>query len=521
MNQKNGLKRLGGFLNGAVNVLFYILMGCIFVATVILDKSVENPRPNTVPLPNAVYYVVALALLAVMFALLYLRKSRLSAKGFYIALAGVALATAVAQLFVARWMPSALEYFKSDFRQPVAAGMEIAKGGSLEGYTYFKTSPNNVNLAIALSFVFRVLPTYRAALYLGALLTNASMVLAALAVKNVTKKRGLALAVAVVGEVLVALTWRAFLIYTDNYGMIFVALMVWLYTTDFKPAVKVPLIILFGAIGCYIKITNLVVLAALFACGTVRWLRSPERRVNWKRAIAFTACFAVLFGGMLALQKPLRTHYGYKPGKYYKNWQYMFMVGQNTENLGEVGGGNGAVREKYIKKYKDQAKVSQALLNKAIKRIQRRGLWGNVVFYEKKINVAYNDGYFHNVQREPMYEMEHTLLYEIYFKVGKYYTIGASVMQVLWDMVLLTMMACAGFEIVNRVRRRKGLPAPAEDGADALARLAKIAILAITLYLMALEGRAKYLYMFMPIFLGAFGAMFHKVAAGLARREEE
>ena len=61
----------------------------------------------------------------------------------------------------------------------------------------------------------------------------------------------------------VALTWRAFIVYTDNYGMIFVALMLWVCTTRIRPAIKVPLMTFFAVMASYIKVTNLVVFAAV------------------------------------------------------------------------------------------------------------------------------------------------------------------------------------------------------------------------------------------------------------------
>lgn len=512
----------------ALNVIFDILMLLIFVATVIMDKRANVPLPNTVKQPNVLFYAVALVLLLVMYRAFYpLRDGMRCGEGegprgmdsrkYYGALAILFLVVAVLQFQVSRWFPLGEEMYRnSDFGKVSKCAWDIAHGGSFEGHSYFLISPNNANFTIILSFVYRLFGNQREAIMVGALLTNVSVILASLAVFNVCQRGGVAFAVAVVGEILVALTMRAFWVYTDSYAIIFVALTLWVYSTKLRPEIKVPLMIFIIACGTFIKMSNAILLAALAINGLIKWLRNGHGRPNFKRVALYALSFIVLFGGMLALQKPIRGHFGFVPGKCPKGWQYMFMVGQNTRGVGTIsGGGNNNARKQIIRKYRTREKVNQEFLRRAINSIKKRGVSGNLVFYMRKLTQAYNDGYFDNKQNEKMNKLAGSLWYDIYAREGKYYQYGAMLMQVLWDMVLLSMMLyCLGRVLAFIQKRRRPGQALCEEQQGAardMLNFVKLVIIGVTLYQLCLEVRSKYLYMFLPAFLVAFGVTLHTV----------
>ncbi len=524
------VKKVGDFLNVAVEALFALLMLCVMIATVIVDKHIAFRAPNTVAWPNIVYYLGAAALLFVIFCCCYARatgdRPALSGRAgpsegqrFAFALLGIAAAVGILQFFISRWMP--YQALGTDFTNISEAAWTVHEGGSLKKFTYFQRSPNNVNMAIVFVWIYKLIPQRGVIVWLGALAANASAALVSMTVFNVTRRRNLSLAVAVVSELLLALTWRSFLPYTDNYGMVFVALVIWLYTTALKPVYKIPLIVACAAIGAFIKITCVIPLLAVGIAVLIRWMRSGARRVNLKRVACCALCLALFFGGMLRLQGPIRARYGYVPGKYPKGWQYLLMVGQNTEGMGTVYAGNGEARRTYIDEYKDLAKVNRAFIADALASIRERGLWGNVVFYVKKLNAAYNDGYFHNVQTTRCRQAERNLIYEVYMKNGRFYQPGAALMQVLWDAVLLTMMLWAAWGIVARLRRGGAQPGDLGTRSDAMASallVVQIAILGATLYILCLEGRSKYLFMLLPAYMVAFGLMLHELCVAFARK---
>ena len=525
-----GLNQTGRFFETIVNVLFGILVILILCATVALDKTVNVAYPNTVPRPNAAYYLLAALLLLVLFRSLFVRRQRtghavLTPRRFYCALISMALVVAVLQFFVARWVPLPHDVFNSDFKQVMDTAEKIANGGSFKGVSYFQRSPNNLNITIVVSWAFRILHSQRAIIWLNALLVNISMVLTSLAVFSFTGRKDVALVVAALGEVLLALTWRAFLVYSDSFAMFFLALMIWLYTSRFKSAIKIPLIALCAACAFYIKVTSIIVTVALAINWLIRWLRGEDHKLDLRCMALYTACFIVMFGAVLVFQKPIRTHYGFEPGEYPKGWQYLFMVGQNSSGVGAAGGNNGELRDRFIEEYGDLKEINQAFFEQGMEFIRERGVWGNLKFYMLKLTQIYNDGYLHNVQNKKIYKMDRTFLYNLYVHKGDYYQFTAVIFQVLWDAVLLVMMAYTLYEfLVYRHRRKErrissdgraaSLPGERErcySRSQDIVRFSKLTLLGVTMYLLILEGRAKYLYMYMPVIIMTFGVMFQNV----------
>ena len=107
------IKKVGDFLNAAVEALFAVLMLFVLIATVIVDKHTAFRAPNTVAWPNIVYYLGAAALLFVIFCCCYARaagdKPALSGRAgpsegqrFALALLGIAAAVGVIQYFISR-----------------------------------------------------------------------------------------------------------------------------------------------------------------------------------------------------------------------------------------------------------------------------------------------------------------------------------------------------------------------------------------------------------------------------------
>ncbi len=127
-----------------------------------------------------------------------------------------------------------------------------------------------------------------------------------------------------------------------------------------------------------------------------------------------------------------------------------------------------------------------------MERLKSRGIRDNAIFYLKKLNVIYGDGYFHNVQavNSPISnELKHNILYDLLEKQnGKYYWVSAAIFQVVWNLVLIALLFCAC------MRKNNG-----EKG------MIPVFIMGITLYLLIFEGRSKYLYMFLPVFLVGAG----------------
>lgn len=112
--------------------------------------------------------------------------------------------------------------------------------------------------------------------------------------------------------------------------------------------------------------------------------------------------------------------------------------------------------------------------------------------------MAYNDGYFHNIQPYDKETVTRNIIYEIYSSDGKYFVQGAGALQIVWDVVLILLALDSVFVFLLKKQREINM-------------LFKIIILGITLYLMLFEGRSKYLYMFLPIYICFAGVILSEV----------
>ena len=336
----------------------------------------------------------------------------------------------------------------------------------------------------------------------GAFLTNLSVVLAVLTIYHLTQDKKISMFMAVCGEILIALTWRAYLPYTDNWGMIFVALIFYIYSLRVSNRYKIPLLFLAAAIGSFVKITVWIPFIAVILHSFVRWLQSGKIRISHRKLIAIVLCFCLILGGKKGIEGQLYRYYDKGTSEDAKGWQYFLMLGQNDTYYGVINGEDQDVWIAIKEQYPTHLERMNACLDEALRRIYDRKLLGNIKFYIKKINVAYNDGYFHNVQSATE-NMENNFWYQLYIKDGRYYHIGADIEQILWDFLLL-MMAIG---VLRKGDKEKG-------------SYFKVLILGVTAYVMLFENRSKYLYMFLPAYLAYGGLMLHQILQDAVRTEK-
>ena len=491
-----------------VNVLFLILMLLIGAAVLVWDLNYEIPFPNQCRMENVFYFVLAGVVLGAML-LLERRRSRDLCEWLYHWILGISgIFGGGLQLLISKRanLPS------GDFAEVMQAAISLSQGGSFAKNAYFIRCPNNANLAIFLSWVYRMLGDWRRMVFLGALLTTGSAILVSLAVRNFTKHRLTALWVFLAAEVLQALTWRAFLVYTDNFGMIFVAGVLFLLSTDLTYRWKVPLLCLTAALGSFIKVTVAIPMASIVLCFLLKSGFQKPDLAEGRKILYGVVCLIFSFSVLLIGQGCLQKHYRLETTEklYVTDWQYMFMLGQNSDSYGtyndlDAGEIFYRVNREAEEKGLDRGYVNEQFLQEALQRIQSRGWMGNLSFYLGKLDVAYCDGYFNNVQAGldgELKEPKMDFLYAVLDPAGALYSAGVVGLQVVWDSVLILLFLGAILSL-----REKGVE-----------NCLKLMILGITLYLMIFENRSKYLYMFLPVYLCLAGMGLYRMRKFLSRK---
>lgn len=522
-----------------VHALFRVFIAGLVIAIFFIDKNINTRFPNTVRWNHAGYFLIAAGVLCVAGSLMRTKKD-IEERKFQIWTAAIAAATALLQCMISIWMPINIS---ADFQMVREMAVNLASGGTLADHPYFAVSPNNINITLILALCCKIFHSWRAVIFIGALFVNLSVTLMAVSVKKVTKHRLCGISVQVVGEVLAALTWRAFLPYTDNYAMVFAALMIFVYVSEKKAMQKIAWIIVSGLAGTFIKQTVFLILLAIGLHSIIVLLQTPRCRkqvsnaqrgnsgrnlvtvnaesVNRNKQAAVRAgialfLFVAVFMAFQGIQNHTRRSLRYEASKAAKNWTYLFMVGQNQEYYGVVNGEDSALREQILKQY-PQDGWNRAFVKEALHRIKSRGLLGNICFYLMKLDVAYNDGYFHNMREFDRGGVKHNLCYALYVdEETPWYALGAGLMQVSWDIVLALLMwntlfsnryASAESDTENETKNETVNNTMKKTNQETFC---EIMILGITLYLMLFEGRAKYIYMFLPVYLFYAGVILDR-----------
>lgn len=472
------VKKIGNRIELIIQYLFVFSMMCIIGATIFIDKTIQNKSMNTLPYPNVLYYCISILVLMVIFVALK-KNFQISDKLTWTVVGVVFVLVIVWQWKLSYWVPD-LPEMKGDFGWIKGAAKGLAQGHNLGEYSYFKKSKNNINVVFYLSYIYRIVKDWRIVIFIGALGTNIAALFVALTVKECVNDNRYMILALLGSEMLLALTWRAFIVYTDNFAMPYVAIALFVLMSKLSDKWKIPLFMIAISIAAFIKITCLIIVLALIPEAILSCIRKDKKQtlIRWCYCIA---CFTVVMGCSMFLQKGLIKKYQYTTSRDVKGWQFMFMVGQNDENYGVNNQDDKLLRQKYIQESTTNEELNALCLEEAIRRVKERGL-SNVIFYLDKANIIYGDGYFDKVKTINVHDGSRKA--DIYVEGGYFYEMFYTLLQVIWFSVLLMML-------LGYIFGEKNL----------IPLFYPIAVMGITLYTLLFEGRSKYLYMLLPVFI--------------------
>lgn len=498
MNLTNNNKEI---MEKIINILFSILIIGIIIGTIFVDRKIDYSHINNLSTYNCFFYLIAAVFISLVLFFGYktreyaLEKKQWIITTFIIAFIFVAFQTVICKSFPV--------FMGTDFEYVRKAAISMAESGGLDNRKYFMQFPNNLNIVTVFALLYKVFKKWRVVMLFMSLSINIAMVLISMTVVKITKSRKTGILTLFIGEMLVALAFRSFVPYTDGMGILFAAIVIYLYFSNLRYKLKMPLIILFGMIGTYIKVTFLIIMLAMGIHSFIMMLKNKEvKTVVVKSIITVT----VFFLGLISLkgtERIVRNQIKFEPGVNKATPEFFFMMGQNDKYFGTVNSEDYENKWKFRAKYGEQANTKY--LEKGFERIRNRGVWGNVKFYIKKLDVAYDDGCFSTqIQYDDSKVDKTNAVYKMYFnKDSKLYKLSSNIWQVLWNMILLSLM-------INTMLF-------CEKRAFCIDSFFEIVILGITFYLMIFENRAKYLFMFLPVYICYAGIIFKRITSSYKR----
>lgn len=483
-----------------ISIIFALMMGFTFFVMLFLGKIIHHNNENLCSLPNIIYLVIGLLLLAAgslgYHFLLQKQINSWSHKKCVTMLWMVQIVFVMMQI----WIFSRI-YFHSDWdcgtmdhvSEVVAGGEGFGLGDSF--IDYFSRFPNNMFLLGILSMIKSIgmkcglTDVYMPTVIVSIICMNVSAVLGVLSARRLLADRDITVLVYVLMQILVGWNAWEFIPYTDVFSVLFASLVLYLYLTRKNAASSYYrwfLIALFSMLGYYMKPSSCIVFIAIFIYEMIGLNRS-----NGKKAIRILltfVCAAILTG---AIQMSIRQYIGIPTDSDKAfNMLYFVMLG-----LGENATGAYDWAElEYAKSFDTPEERQEGIHSRITDNLKKKGIKGLLAFEVKKLLLNYDDGSFfwgregdfflENEDRTLPADAVSCILKKYYYMENN--TWLPVIMQTVWVVVLCLNVIAAGLLL-----RQK----PDEKW------ILCLSIIGITLFTLLFEGRSRYLLTYVPYYV--------------------
>ncbi len=456
-----------------VKALYIILLVIIIIGTSFFENYAIVARHNVnYMLPNIIFY--ALALLVCIMLLFW--KSP-SVKCMLI----IPILLSCLSLVIALWFPVDLG---ADFMQVHKFAVLFPRAFSEDKNIlyHFQTFPFQINDATIYGILYKITGIWRSNVLFGTLSVITASIISASIVYKLTKNLKCAIMCLTLILCLCALNPRCFIPYSDNIGMPFVCLILFLYFT--KSEYKWLFILITTGVGYVIKPTVAIptiaiILIEIFTLNIHNTCKPQSGMLG----------LLLMIITVVSLPQIIKkgVHFTPAPEKQL-GLSFFLFEGQNTATYGTV---NGQDFQSAYSIYPVESRDKE-LIKLGIQRIEERGIANNIKFYIKKIIVSHKDGLFNYQYRyfandSEIAKKESVLLGKVMTHNGKYFQYYVGFMQTIWNTILLLMLIGSvvyktSYSNINNLG------------------VLQLTILGVITYTLLFENRAKYLFMFLPIY---------------------
>lgn len=398
----------------------------------------------------------------------------------------------------------------------------IRNGGTMAGMSIdvgYSIYPNNLLLFYLfcliekVGVVFSMEEPYHLCIYLSCLSVNLSCFLGHLILLRFTRSVVVRSCYLLAGGVVILFSPWIMIPYSDTFGMLFVMLGMWGLLCVDNDYLKWVVVAFASVIGYSIKPTCIFPLFAAYLIAGVRYIFSLRKR--WKELCGLVLC-TMLFWGMGSLIPLWIQHaYSFKLLPQCRiTYTHYLMMGINDQ----TGGGFNFDDLQYSSRFPDVAARQQGNMEEFSRRLEALMAEGKLAqFFANKALINFNDGTFAWAGEGNFYAQrgEHdNVLWEwfcetfvppgVWESQGKFYPLYRTVMQVFW-LLILTGIVLAGMDR-KRFRGEKACM--------------MIVLSGLMVFVMLFEARARYLYLYAPVFLvlslAGYEGMWRRLGVALA-----
>lgn len=456
------------------------------------------------PLPNWVDFLLLVSVtFFVMYLFIFLRKKHHLFKSLFLwinknfknILIVISILLFVLQVIIA-WN----FYFKTDWDVSIVFDFANTLEKNDLHQWYFSAYPNNLLLTYIFSIIIKFanfvgMDPYFGIIVIGSLLVNISGIITALVLNDYSKNKALALLSLCTFIPWVALSPWIVIPYSDIYGIIFPILILYLYIkvkqSNASNYFRIFMIGFLSAVGYLIKASAIIVLIAIIITEIFELISNQPRN---KRAITnnifLLICSVVLVFASFSI---LKTSFGLNEERNFGPTHYI-MMGLNAER-------SGVFEEEdvlYSNSFQTKAERQRANVQVIKERLNNYGPLGFIKLLVNKALINFNDGSFAwevegNFYKELLPDNNKIFapIFMNYYSSYEDYdnTVFKQIVQSLWLWVLIFSL---GFIIPLQ---KNNLIYFSIDN------VVYLSIIGFVLFVMIFEARARYLFVFAPIFI--------------------
>lgn len=489
---------------------FEIITGLFFTGVLLVALVIDNRwfyiYQNFSVIPNLIFFIIALAIFLRIKTKVRTEKSIIIKREPQTAVTvrriRYTLLALTAVLFAVEILVTWNIFFKTgwDCSILVKAAQDYAHYSIPIGDSdYFSMYTNNVFLVGIFSGIIKLVNAcgiaddYFVLVIVGALLVSFSGFFMADLIRTLTCNRKLVYIFWVIFALLTGLSPWVSVPYSDTYSIIFPTLVVWLYVTKKERPLIVSwfLIGLMAFVGYFIKPTTLLSLMVIVFISIIHFfatVKTASFKSNMKRIIFFLAGLGLAVVVSFAADNAIKNKLGFtpKPEKQFTPIHY-FMMGMNVES----GGGYNQWDVNFSASAPDVSSRNSEDFKVAVNRIKDMGPKRFIAFMCQKALTNYNDGsfawgnegefYWYLQDRNSVFAR---LLRAWYYEDGFLYKWFIAFTQGIWFVCLCAMTLSL---------------VAVKHTTDYRYTTVRLCVLAISLFLLVFEARARYLFLYSPL----------------------
>ncbi|MDE7423518.1 MAG: hypothetical protein K2N51_07465 [Lachnospiraceae bacterium] len=377
----------------------------------------------------------------------------------------------------------------------------VAAGESKLDNSYFSNYPNNLLITFLYSLAYRLMGVFGLQMYGAVIIVAVQCFLSALTgylLYQVSKKmfhnNKISFVVWTIYGLWIGLMPWYTVTYSEPLGIIFPVAILWLYQRmESNKAVwrKSILIGILSFLGYQIKPSVLIIYIAILIIAVLRFIENKERNVRTKQICGLIVSFFVVFG--IYQQIDIGKCMGFELNKEQElTITHFAMMGLSEKRNGVFD----MDEVDYSLSFPNKKRRQEENVKIIKQRLKDYGFWGIVNHLAKKTLTNYNDGTFSwgkegeffSEEIEKPEEILSETLKDLYYNDGKHRIILNTYMQFFLIMILLgVFLNC--IQIFNNKKIMDSY------------LITMLALVGIFLFVSIFEARARYLYVYAPLYI--------------------